>query len=156
MINQMSHGSIAHPFPPVRVQKAPLFHFYPERAEHTLLFRYATPSAPGKKIGKVLASSSDPGRQNVVMDHHFVGIPDLTGFPRVAVGLAGLERRSSTAGFDAVNSPGLLRACDVAGRTLVQKTTAGTVGAPAVANAPLVFVRELGNRQVPRNVAGSG
>lgn len=42
-------------------------------------------------------------------------------------------------GFDAVNSPGLLRSCDLAGRTLVQKTTAGTVGALAVADAPLVL-----------------
>ncbi|MFF4413435.1 2-phosphosulfolactate phosphatase [Streptosporangium sp. NPDC001559] len=41
-------------------------------------------------------------------------------------------------GFDAVNSPGLLRSTDLGGRTVVQKTTAGTVGALAVKDAPLV------------------
>ncbi|MFE2052785.1 2-phosphosulfolactate phosphatase [Streptomyces sp. NPDC059459] len=42
-------------------------------------------------------------------------------------------------GFDAVNSPGLLRSFDLTGRTVVQKTTAGTVGALAVKDAPLVL-----------------
>ncbi|MEV7672746.1 2-phosphosulfolactate phosphatase [Streptomyces sp. NPDC000963] len=42
-------------------------------------------------------------------------------------------------GFDAVNSPGLLRSADLGGRTVVQKTTAGTVGALAVEDAPLVL-----------------
>ncbi len=42
-------------------------------------------------------------------------------------------------GFDAVNSPGLLRSTDLGGRTVVQKTTAGTVGALAVKDAPLVL-----------------
>ncbi|MFI7636012.1 2-phosphosulfolactate phosphatase [Nonomuraea sp. NPDC049400] len=42
-------------------------------------------------------------------------------------------------GFDAVNSPGLLRSVDLGGRTVVQKTTAGTVGALAVKEAPLVM-----------------
>ncbi|AQZ62588.1 2-phosphosulfolactate phosphatase [[Actinomadura] parvosata subsp. kistnae] len=42
-------------------------------------------------------------------------------------------------GFDAVNSPGLLRSLDVGGRTVVQKTTAGTVGALAVKESPLVL-----------------
>ncbi|MEU8433823.1 2-phosphosulfolactate phosphatase [Streptomyces sp. NPDC029216] len=42
-------------------------------------------------------------------------------------------------GFDAVNSPGLIRPSDLAGRTVVQKTTAGTVGVLAVAEAPLVL-----------------
>lgn len=42
-------------------------------------------------------------------------------------------------GFDTVNSPGLLRSVDVGGRTVVQKTTAGTVGALAVREAPLVL-----------------
>lgn len=118
------------------------------------------------------------GRQNGAMDHHFVGIPELTGIPRVAVvidvmraftvaawafsrgverivlastegealalkeshpGWLALKDGAPAAGFDAVNSPGLLRSCDFAGRTLVQKTTAGTVGALAVANAPLVL-----------------
>src|SRR6476661_7983991 len=41
-------------------------------------------------------------------------------------------------GFDAVNSPGLLRSADLGGRTVVQKTTAGTVGALAVKDASLV------------------
>ncbi|MGW1208139.1 2-phosphosulfolactate phosphatase [Streptomyces sp. NPDC002499] len=112
------------------------------------------------------------------MDHQFVGIPELTGVPRVAVvidvmraftvaawafsrgaerivlasteseavalkesnpGWLALKDGPPAPGFDAVNSPGLLRSRDFAGRTLVQKTTAGTVGALAVANAPLVL-----------------
>ncbi|MFH8441986.1 2-phosphosulfolactate phosphatase [Streptomyces sp. NPDC018026] len=44
-----------------------------------------------------------------------------------------------TPGFDLVNSPGLLRSTDLAGRTVVQKTTAGTVGALAVKDASLVL-----------------
>ncbi|MFJ9809196.1 2-phosphosulfolactate phosphatase [Streptomyces sp. NPDC101158] len=42
-------------------------------------------------------------------------------------------------GFDAVNSPGMLRSTDLGGRTVVQKTTAGTVGALAVKEASLVL-----------------
>lgn len=42
-------------------------------------------------------------------------------------------------GFDLVNSPGLLRSVDLGGRTVVQKTTAGTVGALAVRDASLVL-----------------
>ncbi|MBP0458640.1 2-phosphosulfolactate phosphatase [Streptomyces montanisoli] len=42
-------------------------------------------------------------------------------------------------GFDMVNSPGLLRSVDLDGRTVVQKTTAGTVGALAVKEAPLLL-----------------
>ncbi|MFE2534120.1 2-phosphosulfolactate phosphatase [Streptomyces sp. NPDC059371] len=42
-------------------------------------------------------------------------------------------------GFDLVNSPGLLRPADLGGRTVVQKTTAGTVGALAVKDASLVL-----------------
>ncbi|MEV5410392.1 2-phosphosulfolactate phosphatase [Thermopolyspora sp. NPDC052614] len=42
-------------------------------------------------------------------------------------------------GFDMVNSPALLRSAAVAGRTIVQKTTAGTVGAHAVKDASLVL-----------------
>ncbi|MGW3285278.1 2-phosphosulfolactate phosphatase [Streptomyces sp. NPDC001002] len=112
------------------------------------------------------------------MDHHFVGIPELTAVPRVAVvidvmraftvaawafsrgaerivlaptqsaalalkeshsGWLALKDGPPAPGFDAVNSPGLLRSRDFTGRTLVQKTTAGTVGALAVADAPLVL-----------------
>ncbi|GHE50582.1 putative 2-phosphosulfolactate phosphatase [Streptomyces cellulosae] len=42
-------------------------------------------------------------------------------------------------GFDLVNSPVLLRNTDLSGRTVVQKTTAGTVGALAVKDASLVL-----------------
>ncbi|MEU3597791.1 2-phosphosulfolactate phosphatase [Streptomyces sp. NPDC006798] len=42
-------------------------------------------------------------------------------------------------GFDAVNSPALLRSVRLDGRTVVQKTTAGTVGALAVRDASLVL-----------------
>lgn len=45
----------------------------------------------------------------------------------------------AAAGFDAVNSPGLLRSVELDGRTVVQKTTAGTVGALAVRDASLVL-----------------
>ncbi|WP_371674269.1 2-phosphosulfolactate phosphatase [Streptomyces sp. NBC_00289] len=42
-------------------------------------------------------------------------------------------------GFELVNSPGLLRSVDLGGQTVVQKTTAGTVGALAVKEASLVL-----------------
>jgi 2-phosphosulfolactate phosphatase len=42
-------------------------------------------------------------------------------------------------GFDTVNSPGFMRSLDLGGRTVVQKTTAGTVGALAVKEASLVL-----------------
>ncbi|WP_330436295.1 2-phosphosulfolactate phosphatase [Streptomyces sp. NBC_00825] len=45
----------------------------------------------------------------------------------------------SAPGFDTVNSPGLLRSIDLGGLTVVQKTTAGTVGALAVKEASLVL-----------------
>ncbi|MBZ3901397.1 2-phosphosulfolactate phosphatase [Streptomyces griseiscabiei] len=54
-------------------------------------------------------------------------------------GWLALKDGARAPGFDAVNSPGLLRSRDFTGRTLVQKTTAGTVGALAVADAPLVL-----------------
>lgn len=112
------------------------------------------------------------------MNHRFVGIPELTDVPRVAVvvdvmraftvaawafsrgaerivlassegealalkdsrpGWLALKDGAPAAGFDTVNSPGLIRSLDLAGRTVVQKTTAGTVGALAVASSPLVL-----------------
>lgn len=42
-------------------------------------------------------------------------------------------------GFDAVNSPALMRSLDLRGRTLVQKTTHGTVGTLAARGAPLLL-----------------
>ncbi|MGW1807353.1 2-phosphosulfolactate phosphatase [Streptomyces sp. NPDC002078] len=42
-------------------------------------------------------------------------------------------------GFDLANSPAQLRSLDVRGRTVVQKTTAGTAGALAVADAGLLL-----------------
>jgi 2-phosphosulfolactate phosphatase len=50
-----------------------------------------------------------------------------------------LKDGPSAPGFDLVNSPGLLRSADLGGRTVVQKTTAGTVGALAVKEASLVL-----------------
>ncbi|NEV89630.1 2-phosphosulfolactate phosphatase [Streptomyces tendae] len=112
------------------------------------------------------------------MDTRFVGIPEVTEAPAVAVVvdvmraftvaawafargaekivLAGsleealdlkaghpdrvaLKDGPLVPGFDLVNSPGLLRSADLAGRTVVQKTTAGTVGALGVRDAPLVL-----------------
>lgn len=52
---------------------------------------------------------------------------------------AALKDGPRAPGFDLVNSPGLLRSVDLRGRTVVQKTTAGTVGALAVKEASLVL-----------------
>ncbi|MFE9660719.1 2-phosphosulfolactate phosphatase [Streptomyces sp. NPDC005955] len=52
---------------------------------------------------------------------------------------AALKDGPRAPGFDMVNSPGLLRSVDLDGRTVVQKTTAGTVGALAVKEASLVL-----------------
>ncbi|WP_086830942.1 2-phosphosulfolactate phosphatase [Streptomyces sp. NRRL B-24572] len=112
------------------------------------------------------------------MIHRFVGIPELTDVPPVAVvvdvmraftvaawafsrgtekivlapsdsealalkekepGWIALKDGAPAEGFDIVNSPGLIRSFDLTGRTVVQKTTAGTVGALAVASSPLVL-----------------
>ncbi|MFF6827348.1 2-phosphosulfolactate phosphatase [Streptomyces longwoodensis] len=54
-------------------------------------------------------------------------------------GSVALKDGPPSPGFDLVNSPGLLRAVDLGGRTVVQKTTAGTVGALAVKEASLVL-----------------
>ncbi|BCL24984.1 hypothetical protein GCM10017668_68270 [Streptomyces tuirus] len=40
-----------------------------------------------------------------------------------------------------MNSPGLLRSLDLTGRTVVQKTTAGTVGALALKEDSLMVLR---------------
>ncbi|MER7538759.1 2-phosphosulfolactate phosphatase [Streptomyces sp. NPDC097704] len=112
------------------------------------------------------------------MDARFLGIPELTEVPAVAVVVdvmraftvaawafaqgaekivlaesldealalkarhpdwAALKDGPPAPGFDAVNSPGMLRFIDLGGRTVVQKTTAGTVGALAVKEASLVL-----------------
>jgi len=54
-------------------------------------------------------------------------------------GWLALKDGAPVSGFDLVNSPGLLREADLAGRTVIQKTTAGTVGALAVAGAKLAL-----------------
>ncbi|MER6471414.1 2-phosphosulfolactate phosphatase [Streptomyces collinus] len=54
-------------------------------------------------------------------------------------GWLALKDGAPATGFDTVNSPGLVRSLDLTGRTVVQKTTAGTVGALAVASTPLVL-----------------
>ncbi|WP_329381335.1 2-phosphosulfolactate phosphatase [Streptomyces sp. NBC_01351] len=112
------------------------------------------------------------------MDPRFLGIPELTEAPSVAVVVdvmraftvaawafaqgaekivlaesldkalalktrhpdwVALKDGPPAPGFDAVNSPALLRSVDLGGRTVVQKTTAGTVGALAVKEASLVL-----------------
>ncbi|MFC8592925.1 2-phosphosulfolactate phosphatase [Streptomyces atroolivaceus] len=50
-----------------------------------------------------------------------------------------LKDGAAVSGFDLVNSPGLIQEADLAGRTVIQKTTAGTVGALAVVEAQLVL-----------------
>ncbi|WP_319213565.1 2-phosphosulfolactate phosphatase [Streptomyces sp. ME02-8801-2C] len=71
---------------------------------------------------------------------------------------AALKDGPPAPGFDMVNSPGLLRSVDLAGRTVVQKTTAGTVGALAVKDASLVlcagFVVAEATAEVLRTRAG--
>ncbi|MFF6776614.1 2-phosphosulfolactate phosphatase [Streptomyces sp. NPDC012637] len=54
-------------------------------------------------------------------------------------GWLALKDGAPAEGFDAVNSPGHIGSADLTGRTVVQKTTAGTVGALAVAEADLVL-----------------
>ncbi|MFE2581603.1 2-phosphosulfolactate phosphatase [Streptomyces sp. NPDC059378] len=71
----------------------------------------------------VLAESLDQALALKARHPHWVAIKDGPPAP----------------GFDAVNSPGLLRSVDLDGRTVVQKTTAGTVGALAVKEASLVL-----------------
>jgi 2-phosphosulfolactate phosphatase len=46
-------------------------------------------------------------------------------------------------GFDTVNSPGVLRSMDLGGRTVVQKTTNGTVGVHAVKECVAGAVRQF-------------
>ncbi|MEU6521822.1 2-phosphosulfolactate phosphatase [Streptomyces sp. NPDC046924] len=54
-------------------------------------------------------------------------------------GWLALKDGAPVSGFDLVNSPGLIREADLAGRTVIQKTTAGTVGALAVVEAELAL-----------------
>ncbi|PKW05096.1 2-phosphosulfolactate phosphatase [Streptomyces sp. 1222.5] len=54
-------------------------------------------------------------------------------------GWLALKDGAPASGFDLVNSPGRIREADLAGRTVVQKTTAGTVGALAVVEAELAL-----------------
>lgn len=71
----------------------------------------------------VLAESLDEALALKARNPHWVALKDGPPAP----------------GFDIVNSPGLLRSVDLGGRTVVQKTTAGTVGALAVKEASLVL-----------------
>ncbi|MEU1514586.1 2-phosphosulfolactate phosphatase [Streptomyces sp. NPDC005811] len=72
-------------------------------------------------------------------------------------------------GFDTVNSPALVRSLDLTGRTLVQKTTNGTVGTLAARDAPLLLcagftvaaatadvLRAVRPRQVTYLITGGG
>ncbi|MFI0937689.1 2-phosphosulfolactate phosphatase [Streptomyces sp. NPDC021020] len=75
-------------------------------------------------------------------------------------GWVALKDGAPAAGFDAVNSPYLLRDVDLGGRTVVQKTTSGTVGALAVKDASLVLcasfvVAEATADVLRRRAAGS-
>lgn len=73
---------------------------------------------------------------------------------------AALKDGPPAPGFDLVNSPGLLRSADLGGRTVVQKTTAGTVGALAVRDASLVlcagFVVAEATARLVRTRGGDG
>ncbi len=126
------------------------------------------------------------------MDTRFLGIPELTDVPSVAVVVDVMRAYTVAAwafaqgaekivlaeslddarflkarhpdwvtlkdgppspGFDAVNSPALLRSTDLTGRTVVQKTTAGTVGALAVKDASLVLCASFAG--VPAHVTAA-
>ncbi len=78
-----------------------------------------------------------------------------------------LKDGSPAPGFDLVNSPGLLASIDLTGRTVVQKTTNGTVGVHAakgaspllcasfvVAGATAALLRERGDEEVAFVVTG--
>ncbi|MFI8287515.1 2-phosphosulfolactate phosphatase [Streptomyces sp. NPDC085614] len=54
-------------------------------------------------------------------------------------GWLALKDGAPAGGFDLVNSPGLIQEADLTGRTVIQKTTAGTVGALAVVEARLAL-----------------
>ncbi|MFJ2771099.1 2-phosphosulfolactate phosphatase [Streptomyces sp. NPDC087300] len=54
-------------------------------------------------------------------------------------GWLALKDGAPASGFDLVNSPGVIREAELTGRTVVQKTTAGTVGALAVVEAKLAL-----------------
>ncbi|MEU6663543.1 2-phosphosulfolactate phosphatase [Streptomyces sp. NPDC046821] len=54
-------------------------------------------------------------------------------------GWLALKDGALVGGFDLVNSPALIREADLGGRTVIQKTTAGTVGALAVGEAKLAL-----------------
>jgi 2-phosphosulfolactate phosphatase len=54
-------------------------------------------------------------------------------------GWLALKDGAPVSGFDLTNSPALLRKADLGGRTVIQKTTAGTVGALAVVEAELAL-----------------
>lgn len=54
-------------------------------------------------------------------------------------GWLALKDGAPAPGFDAFNSPAMLATHDLGGRTIVQKTTSGTVGALAVADARLLL-----------------
>ena len=54
-------------------------------------------------------------------------------------GWLALKDGAPAPGFDAFNSPAMLATHDLPGRTIVQKTTSGTVGALAVADARLLL-----------------
>ncbi|MFF1308043.1 2-phosphosulfolactate phosphatase [Streptomyces sp. NPDC058307] len=140
------------------------------------------------------------------MRSRFLGIPELTRTPAVAVvvdvlraftvaacafdggaekivlasseeealelkarrpGWLALKDGAPASGFDAFNSPAMLATHDLSGRTIVQKTTSGTVGALAVAEARLLLcasfvvagatarlLRERGAREVTFVVTG--
>ncbi|MER5546680.1 2-phosphosulfolactate phosphatase [Streptomyces sp. NPDC002589] len=54
-------------------------------------------------------------------------------------GWLALKDGAPASGFDLVNSPGLIREAELTGRTVIQKTTAGTVGALAVVQARMAL-----------------
>ena len=84
----------------------------------------------------VAAWAFDRGAERIVLAS---SEPEARELKAAHPGWLVLKDGPPAAGFDAVNSPGLIRSADLTGRTIVQKTPAGTVGALAVAESPLVL-----------------
>ncbi|MEV3858801.1 2-phosphosulfolactate phosphatase [Streptomyces sp. NPDC050095] len=67
------------------------------------------------------------------------GVSEALALKAAHPGWLALKDGALSDGFDLVNSPGLLREADLTGRTVIQRTTAGTVGALAVVEAELAL-----------------
>ncbi|AUG76988.1 2-phosphosulfolactate phosphatase [Kitasatospora sp. MMS16-BH015] len=65
--------------------------------------------------------------------------PEALALKAANPGWLAVKDGAPTEGFDTVNSPAMIRELDLTGRTLVQRTTFGTVGAQAAREAGLLL-----------------